>query len=354
MTSTQTQLKLNQYLNQINYNIDLLDQSIKIIGEAIMFAKVGIVSPNLINYQEFNEYTRKNNVTANSELFQQLSLQAYYNHSEIIFAVKIPNFQASECSFYALHRIPMKNNLTISLNYPYLVMNENYYQFLTHTCRVINSRYYCKITQLTRLNQSNCIIQLIKNQPAHCEVTNSQNTNSVDIVHNEYLIISSINKLKIITSCNNSTKTIYGNILIKFNNCSVTINGITYFNKIVKSRSKTQAELITFNDLNITKFTQNINFNSIQELTNLHQEQIEVLTIETRKHGYGIFGIASFATAFGAIILYLKCFRNRQTSPKPPVVFSEVSYSIQPTSPPQQLVELPWLKSKEGGVIIST
>lgn len=87
--------KYLEFLNQINYNIDILYNHLNDISEAVILAKLSIISKHILSSTEIKEIHsifKNQNIVLNSDehIYELLKLQAYYNDTNIIFNTQIP------------------------------------------------------------------------------------------------------------------------------------------------------------------------------------------------------------------------------------------------------------------------
>ena len=126
--NTETSIREIQYLNQINYNIDILTNHIKDISEAIILAKLNIIPKLILHPEEIEQISKRlenQSVYTKSieNIYEFLGLQAYYNETNFIFNVQIPNLDPNTYKFY--HVIPLPINETkIIVTEFHLMFNE--------------------------------------------------------------------------------------------------------------------------------------------------------------------------------------------------------------------------------------
>jgi len=112
-------LILNQYLYQMNFDIDTLKEHLKDISESITLAKLQIISKNILHTTELeyiNNRLIKQNIKLKSDqsIYEFLELQAFYSESNIIFAINIPILDPDTFSFFHLKELPILYLLFLS------------------------------------------------------------------------------------------------------------------------------------------------------------------------------------------------------------------------------------------------
>lgn len=118
-----------QYLNQINFNIDLLTNHLSSIAETIILSKLNIISrfllsPGELDIIELNLSKQNIKIQSIEKIYEMLNMQAYYNESNIIFNILIPNTSVED--YFLYHILPLPINKTkILITEPYILYNEN-------------------------------------------------------------------------------------------------------------------------------------------------------------------------------------------------------------------------------------
>jgi len=231
-------LILNQYLYQMNFDIDTLKEHLKDISESITLAKLQIISKNILHTTELeyiNNRLIKQNIKLKSDqsIYEFLELQAFYSESNIIFAINIPILDPDTFSFFHLKELPINNSFLINLESPYLLINDYYHQFINEPCQTIEQMRYCKKSQLRKNKAHECIPKIISNDKAKCQLIKGNIEDEISIVEPGYILVTTTTEIKFNTNCKSiGEKLLKGTFLIHFNNCSVELNNITYFNTI--------------------------------------------------------------------------------------------------------------------------
>ncbi|XP_050339704.1 uncharacterized protein LOC126766043 [Bactrocera neohumeralis] len=221
-----------QYMNQLDYNIDLLLNHISDIIEAVMLAKLGVVSKLILHPDELDEirhHFKSQNIdlVSDGHLYELLELQAYYNNSNLIFNIKLPNLAKSTNSLFHLIPLPINNTKVIKTK-PYVSYNNHELQYLTEICPKIENVYYCKRSNdFESTNNSTCIARILNNKTPICPVNDVGPTSNIFQPEDNYIMVINVKGLPITSDCGQNF-TIEGTSLLHYTNCSVTIAGTTY------------------------------------------------------------------------------------------------------------------------------
>ena len=343
-----------QYLNEINFNIDLLTNHISNIAEAVILSKLNIIPKFLLNTEELyyieNKFVKQNvKIESNEQIYEFLGLQAYYNGSKIIFNVRIPNLSNEKYFFY--HVVPLPINQTKFLTIePYININEKKIQHFTKPCPKIEGVFYCTNTHHEEdTNNSECMGKLMRNEAANCPFTDKGKTSEILQPEKNYILIFNTPKLLINSTCSTKTSVLEGTALIHFQNCSIEINGLTYEDNpdtfwdeihIPPPPSSLIKATVVKEDLNLEKlkeynFITNSNFAKFYGKT----EVLHLISASTAL--YSILTIIIIIIAI--IILRRKTHRNENQQP------TLMSFA------PSPITSLwPSLYSKGGGVTCAT
>lgn len=221
-----------QFLSHVNYNIDLLNNHLNSISEAIIFAKLNIIPRQILSKSELSKIgleLKNQNVTikSNQHLYELLGIQAYYNSTNIIFNILIPILSSEASKMFHIIPLPFEESKMIQAK-PYLAMNPSNIQYYDEKCPKLEGVYYCKKSTFEEATtNSRCIGNLILNKPAHCELYERTQNTQIFQPEPNYIILLNVPETMITSSCG-PNQTIKGSALIHFGNCNITINNIIY------------------------------------------------------------------------------------------------------------------------------
>lgn len=336
-----------QQLNQINYNIDLLTNHISNIAEAILLARLNIISKLILNPNELEEIYdtfRKQSIDIKSDehIYELLDQQAYYNGSKIIFNIQIPNLSHENFSLY--HVIPLPINQTKEIETkPYLIHNSESVQYFDKVCPKIEGVYYCKTPAYEeKTKDSACIRHLMNNEPANCTIYDVGKIQTIVQPEPNYILLVNVPVTLINSTCSKNPQTVQGTILIQYKHCEIEINGITYrdttntfWDEIhILPTSYTKSNIITevtVEKLNMEKMKE-YHFKNKQEIENLRSESFT-------RDSYAFISLLIFGVFIISIAAYVFIFKIRY-----------IVNDSNPTAPAPSNSLWPSLYSKGGGV----
>lgn len=222
-----------QLLNQIDFNINLLNDHISSISEAVVLAKLNIISKHILSRDELryiHSQFEKQNITLYSDehIYEMLNLQAYYNGSNIIFNIQIPTFSKDQYTMYHIIPLPTRDNKVI-LSKPFLILNPKTIQYFDERCPQIEGTYYCQETsRKENTNGSSCIGNILNNKPAYCELHPREIITEILQPEPNYILLTNVPEILLTSTCGLEKQKIQGTSLIHYSLCEVTINDIVY------------------------------------------------------------------------------------------------------------------------------
>ena len=221
---TQTQLLIED-------NILNLSEQTNEIHEILTFAKVNIISRHILDNTEMNYVTDellKNNIKIKSEeqIYSLLNLKAYYNNTDLVVLIEIPQFLEEKYNYYKIKTFPI-NNYIIEQATNILITNNQTHMLIYNSCQVIEQVYYCEKGHIYT-NTDTCIPKILNNEDANCKTIQTTESDEIELLHDEYLFISSQQGIQIFTTCNPKQAIIKGIKLLRFQNCTIEINNKSY------------------------------------------------------------------------------------------------------------------------------
>lgn len=242
LNEEQNLLQKLQYINRIDYNIELLLNHLNDIIESLLLAKLNIIPKLILNKDEIlkikNIFQNQNlYVESDEELYSLLKLYTTYHNLNIIFNVKIPIFKKEQYKIARIIPLPINNtHFIVTPNY-ILYNNKSKIYPLREKCLNINNKFLCENVNSPTNQNTSCIESLLQEKTSFCDI---QETNIItDIFEAEkgYIFIFNA-KNTIIKTLNGNDISIVGSVIIKYFNCTLTINGIEYDNTINETIEK--------------------------------------------------------------------------------------------------------------------
>lgn len=307
---------IDDYFHRIDDNIEMLKDQINNIHEILSFAKIKVISRHILSRQELTyiheQFVKsKINLASYEEVYELLELKAYYNGTNIILTIQIPQFYNDILTYYHIKPIPINNSQLVITTTNSIIQNNKVYMTINKPCLNIESTYYCQREQIYSINNS-CIPQIINNQNAHCNTVSIDDIEDIDYMEPEYLYVSSAKNIQIYSTCKVKQATLKGKKLLHFKNCSITINNITYNNENKISLSKTFV-IQPFDGINLTTdILEKINLPRLENISINNLENINYLKNynEMKQNNYTLISGTTFIFLICISIVLIYIYRK--------------------------------------------
>lgn len=319
-----------QYVYQITFDIDTLLDHLKDIAECIKMAKLDIVSKNILSNTELNYVNDKLtnqsiHIDSLEQIYEHLKISAYYNHTNLLFVIKIPKFYPETFKEFLLEPIPNIENKSLDVPHDRILKGNKEAYFEIQKCYIVNKIKYCNLNELKNITDDKCFVNVLNNKKSMCNFNKIDHNNEIKQISKNYIIIKNSNHLNVKSNCN-LNRNISGTALIKINNCSIEINGINYvsFNTIFNE----DFFIIPLNKLDFkenTHYQQKINLETLKEFNIENGNKIEELHTISKINEPTQYSLILLLTA--TIIIFIVYIRvtNKKifvTNTVPPLIVS--------------------------------
>lgn len=291
----------SQFYFSIQNQLIFLTDHVDDILNSIQLAKFGIISKQILNKAELTlvrENLSKQLTIFNDEhLYELLELKAYYNDSNIIFAIMIPQLSNITFNTFKIRPLP-ENHQIIQPESNYILYHPDRYLFLSKPCNRIEQTYICPPKTLQETSTNQCEIKILENKPAKCVLHRTMENNFIEEIESNHIIVYTDQKINITNNCGKNITNFVGKLHITLHSCQLFINQIVYGTLSI-STSNIELEQIIYNTINITNISKEINLNLLH-LQNL--ENTEELKLLKTQHIYHL-SVSSII-----IVLIIVCF----------------------------------------------
>ncbi|XP_049290401.1 uncharacterized protein LOC125767646 [Anopheles funestus] len=213
-------------------NIDLLQDYLETIEEAILLAKQGIPSSKLLSLADLNQMVtflaeHDIHVATTEELLVNAKAQVSMNKTHVMYILKYPYESKETFEYWYIDSI-LKDKKRLFLNNNHIIKNQTHvYESLQPCEEKDNSKYLCDSMHLNPSTE--CIQRLVQGKHANCTYEKVYYNGLIKRINDEFILINDAN-ITISSNCNNSTRLFNGSYLIQFENCSIYINNEEYPN----------------------------------------------------------------------------------------------------------------------------
>lgn len=281
-TETVTKLfKIDQHLHQILFNIETLQNHFDDIIDSITFAKLKIISKHILDKNEIDiikNITLKQGILIETEedLYNLLWLQAYINHTQLIFSIQIPEYNPLNFTCYELTQTLINNSYTIPVPNPKIITNSKFYQYINKPCITTKNFISCETENIMPVVNT-CVPAIINNIPAQCNLTKGTTGELAQEIDNGLIYVFTKQQTPFSSTCNQHQKGIIGQNIIKFHNCTIQIMNKTFTSKPQQTYEEKSLQL-PYNDIIPGKIKIPINPEELEIITFQHVQQIEHLS----------------------------------------------------------------------------
>lgn len=155
---------------------------------------------------------------------------------------------------------------------------------------------------------------------------------SIFAPENDYLILVNCEPKSLASTCGPKLTEVKGTLLIHYQNCTITINNVTYNNLWNENWDKIHLIPILFNKINQTSVVQTISMKKLQDYHFENRDEIVLLQLKISNHRM-MFIYASAAIL--AITLLFMAYRKYKMNKK---------YQVKPQEPTVQFITTPNVK----------
>lgn len=249
-------------------NIDTINKILEEIQEAISWSKASIVSNKILSFREVKMIRtiledQGIKIDLPDQAITYVNPKIAINKETLLYIIQVPELQKDESKVIQL--FPLINNNSIIKSYPtFLVKHKN-----TLYNTIQPNAYVQKSSFITKFSDD-CIQPTIMGSSSHC-ITQPEFSTSASFIADDILLINNAKGQKMSSNCGPDNRTMYGNHLITFSNCSVNFMNQTFSSKEITMRTS-----ILHGAMYNTRFNHTLMKNDLASLDNR--------TLMNRKH----------------------------------------------------------------------
>lgn len=285
--------------NSVNlvFTLDELIYQLEVIEEAITLARKNIPSSRIINTVELNvakEFLSSSGLGQDiiGNVLDIASVYVIYSKEKIIYTLKIPRIKDTAYKLNFIEPI-VSNNLRIQLNAKFYL--EGPKPFLSKTpCSKSKNLFICSSSQIEPVTE--CIQQLITDQPANCTMERTYGKNIINRIDDANIVLNDAD-LSLSSNCSTQERKLQGSFLIQFHHCTLRLNGEEYTNNNYEAQPQSFVPT-TGLKVNPTKFINRLPLELLQEQHLEHRSHLVHLNLTTDNIHWklNLFGWLSFGT----------------------------------------------------------
>lgn len=330
LLATQVYFSLQTQITTLTDHVDNIIQSVQL-------AQLGLLSKHILSKSELSLVKSKlPQIIQNyndEQIYEILELKAYFNNTNLIFAVQIPQMTNESYTTYRLRPLPTNHSTIIIPKSNYLFLNQKQYSFVTKPCKQIEQLYMCKQLQLQNNSINTCEVKILQNEPAQCTLHHTVETSFIEEIESNHIIAYVNEPININTTCGKNITKFTGKLYIHYNKCMVIINGIIY-GTISSSISTYKLEQIIYNNMEITQLSNDSTLDVLNLKTLENTNELELIKYQHFTHISTNIVILIIFLISTFIFSYIKYYKNRKNRAR---IIENIKYT---PSAPQEPVEL--------------
>lgn len=209
-------------------NIDAINKILEEIQEAISLSKASITSTKILSFREVTMIKtiledQGVKIGLPDEAITYVTPKIAVNKETLLYILRIPELQKEESKVIQLFPLN-NNNTTIKSCPPYLVKHKDTLYSTTQPNLYVQSSSF--ITKFS----DDCIHPIIMGSSSHC-ITQPDYSTSADFIADDLLLINNAKGHIMSSNCGPDNRTMHGNLLITFSNCSIKFMNQTFTSK---------------------------------------------------------------------------------------------------------------------------
>lgn len=265
---------------QILFSLDIINDEIESIRDAITFSKVKILNKKLITRQETKEIAQRleaQGVTRNlmDEALQFITTSVATNGELILYALEIPNF--SRANYDHLHIEPVSTHAEhIRLPGKLYLRNGSTLYVITGECPKIANLTICETSKLQNISGNQCIDNIINGRHGECSYEIAEAIMPIVEMGEGILLLNEVNDT-MRSTCGVADRWLNGSYLVTYQNCSVSLGNSSFTNRILETTA--QPFFIASSDLSVKRLAtyENLTMGKLHQLHLRMQGKLEHL-----------------------------------------------------------------------------
>lgn len=302
-------------ISQIDHDICLLSELLDDLIECVRMAKLRVVAKNIMSIDEMRfieNFLKSKDVDVYSyeQIYEHLEMQAYYSDVKLIFLIKIPNFMPAKFTEFIVEPVPNINQTIIVTKDNAIISSGREIFANLERCIEISNAKFCNLYDLKNISNDKCISNILRGIDATCDSTAASKDLVIKEIYNNTLIIKNAVKLELSSMCG-INRTLTGNFIVKFDQCSIVLNGIVY-----KKPTQIKHKISSFSIHGIhikTELKNTISLSTIENANIVNSGKIKEIIVS--QHTNDSMQYAFHAITIIAIILVISfvTFKSRKT-----------------------------------------
>lgn len=261
-------------------NIDMINQMLQNIKDAIVSARWSIPSSAILSVEELNEIKeilelQGINVPILDEVFNYVQPKIATNKDTILYIIQIPQIETEPATVLMVNTLV--NDEKIIIEHPKFVIKFKNILYTTSTPHNSIQKY----SDITVLNDA-CVKPLIMGTKATCNATFYHET-IIQPIEDGRVLISNAQNLALQSNCGPDDRNLNGNFVITFGNCTVTIENKTYAAYNIESKAQ-DADTIMYNAQVEHRIKEPMHIKKLREETINNRKMLDHVNFQQSTH----------------------------------------------------------------------
>lgn len=328
--------------------MDTINNILEEIQDTILRTKISLPNTKLLTLKEILMVESLLNEQGVSTQFPEQALnyvepKIAMKRDILLYILRIPELEKETSEIIKI--LPLTVDQTVIIDPPTYVVKSGKNLFTTS-----KPLSFVQKNAMLKTFKDTCIYPIMFGKASHCNVKNDENT-FIGLVSDNKILLNNVNHIPINSNCGPDNRTLSGNFLITFQNCSIKTGNKTFEAKEIISNLTNEVQGAFTNLIILRNTTGYHDIRIINNRTLLNRKQLEHINLKQYDHGviiWSIFGGLSITSVTVASIVIYICLRSRKVvikdrCPKP----GKLSYT---TSQENTLKDEDVLSSPPGGI----
>lgn len=286
-------------------NIDTINTILEDIQDAIVKTKIGLASNKVVTLKELMMIrdlmaNQGVNITLPEEALKYVIPKIAINEETLLFILEVPKLE-DEVSITAMI-VPLTVCGTIIREYPQHIIKTKQKIFTT----INHNSFVQKYAEIKEF-EDGCIKPLIMGTKGTCNVTANSET-TMHFITEDKLLIDNAKEEMLSSNCGPNNRTLTGNFLITFWNCTITFKNKQFQSFEIKSEAEEVQGAL--HNIEITrKLIKTIDLDLIEQQHIQNRKRITHLNIQQENHEFWIWslsgGVSLSTMGLIAICIYI-------------------------------------------------
>lgn len=278
------------------FNIDMVQEKLSMIEEAIVLSKLGIVSKGILGEKEIDFVMDKLSkqgiqLEMKDQIYNFIDVLITNDNDIFMYVVIVP--QVHERWYRRLMIQPsVVNGTRMKMEKKVVLLAGEELFEIQKPCSSVEKYEICPIGNLKNISDDDCFKPLTLGIDGKCDFIEAKQTQIVNLWKPGVLVIESDNQtMKLQNDCGLGNRTLRGKFVVLFENCSIEIDGQKYEQREVEILEKPW--VMPLDGLNVTKTSLEPKLGPI-EIKHLHMKnlkKIERLSLRQQTSTVMSFGL---------------------------------------------------------------